>query len=237
MRAETVDNPWGRCFAVAALMAVGVLVMACSSFGGGAGPGTSTDATPSMTSRFRALFSGSDDAPAEASAAAPATKFNPANCPPVDVRVGAGTLMVAAKSDQPTAADLRYQISFNQLARECAAVGPALAMKVGVQGRVILGPACGPGQVDVPLRMAVVHEGPDPRTIATKFKRFPVNIGPGETYVSFTHVEEDLSFPMPSPAALDAYVVYVGFDEIGDPRAPAKSAKAPKAAKKAPPLR
>jgi hypothetical protein len=186
-----------------------------------------------MTSRFRTLFSGSNDAPAQASALGPS--FDPSNCPQVDVRVGAATLMVAARSEQPTAADLRYQISFNQLARECAAVGPTLVMKVGVQGRVILGPAGSAGQVEVPLRMAVVHEGPEPKTIATTFKRFPVNLGPGETNVSFTHIEEDLRFPMPSQAALDAYVVYVGFDEVGDPRTPAKSAKAPKAGKKSPP--
>ena len=32
---------------------------------------------------------------------------------------------------------------------------------------------------------------------------------------SFTHIEEGLSFPLPSPAVLDSYIVYIGFDPIG----------------------
>jgi hypothetical protein len=36
--------------------------------------------------------------------------------------------------------------------------------------------------------------------------------------VTFTHVEPDVTFPMPVPAAnIDNYVVYVGFDPLGAP--------------------
>jgi hypothetical protein len=65
--------------------------------------------------------------------------------------------------------------------------------------------------------------------IVTKFKRIPVVVPPDQTHVQFVDVEEGLSFPMPSGAELDAYVVYVGFDEIGDKneKRPAKSSKKP----------
>jgi len=43
-----------------------------------------------------------------------------------------------------------------------------------------------------------------------------VTIPLGETHVPFVDIEEGLAFPMPSRSELDAYVVYVGFDEIGD---------------------
>jgi hypothetical protein len=104
-----------------------------------------------------------------------------------------------------------------------------LTIKVGVQGRVILGPMGSPGQVDVPLRYAVVREGPEPKTIVTKFKRIPVIVGPEQTHVQFVDIEEGLTFPMPSGSDLEAYVVYVGFDEIGDKneKKPAKAAKKP----------
>jgi hypothetical protein len=125
-------------------------------------------------------------------------------------------LEIAAKSGQATAADLRYQLSFGQTARECLVQGGVMTIKVGVQGRVILGPMGTPGQVDVPLRYAVVREGPQPKTIATKFKRLPVTVGPDQTHVQFVDVEEGLSFPVPSRSEVDAYVIYVGFDEIGD---------------------
>ena len=87
-----------------------------------------------------------------------------------------------------------------------------MTMKVGVQGRVLLGPAGGPGQVDIPLRMAVVQEGPSPKTIVSKFYRLAVAVPPGQVSVPFEHVEQDLTFPLPRGADLDAYVVYVGFD-------------------------
>jgi hypothetical protein len=91
-----------------------------------------------------------------------------------------------------------------------------MSIKVGVQGRVILGPMGAPGKIDVPLRYAVVREGPEPKTIATKFKRISVIVPPDQTHVQFVDVEEGLSFPLPSSSELEAYVVYVGFDEIGD---------------------
>src|SRR4030095_11400894 len=86
-----------------------------------------------------------------------------------------------------------------------------MTMKVGVQGRVLLGPAGGPGQVDIPLRMAVVQEGPAPKTVLSKFYRLAVAVPPGQVSVPFVHVEQDLTFPMPRAADFDASVVYVGF--------------------------
>jgi hypothetical protein len=59
-----------------------------------------------------------------------------------------------------------------------------------------------------------------------------VALAPGTPNVLFTDIEEDLSFPIPSTVDLDAYVVYIGFDDQGDRterRPPAKkSAPRPK---------
>jgi len=101
-------------------------------------------------------------------------------------------------------------------------------IKVGVEGRVLIGPMGAPGAVDVPLRYAVVREGPEPRVIVTRFKRIGATIAPGQTRAQFTDIEEGLMFPLPSAAELAAYVVYVGFDEIGDAtqKKPARTAQA-----------
>ncbi len=150
------------------------------------------------------------------------------DCPSVEIRGGASTLAIAAKPQGATASDLRYQLTFTQTARQCLLAGSVLRMRVGVQGRIIVGPAGAPNQVDVPVRYAVVQEGIQPKTITTKFRRIPVGMPPGAPSVLFTDIEEDLSFPMPSRAVLDAYVVYVGFDDVGDrsqPRAAPKKSK------------
>src|SRR5258708_21464660 len=102
-------------------------------------------------------------------------------------------------------------------------------MKVGVQGRIIVGPAGGPGQIDIPLRYAVVREGAGPKTIVTKFKRLPADVPSGQSNAVFSDVEETLSFPLPSRAELATYMVHVGFDEIGDGPEKQPAAKMPAA--------
>ena len=182
---------------------------------------------PSFSSRVASLFSSAK--PGVTQPASPTPSAPEIECPGVDIRTGASTLNIAAKTGEATAADLRYQVSFGQTARECSVQGAALNVKVGVQGRVILGPMGGPGQVDIPLRYAVVREGVQPKTIVTKFKRVPVIVAPEQAHVQFVDIEEGLTFPMPPGSELDAYVIYVGFDELGDKneKKPAKNTKKP----------
>src|SRR5262250_1187558 len=186
----------------------------------------SSDSSPSFASRFASFFSGAT--PGVTQPHSPTPSAPEAECPGVDIRTGASTMNIAAKTTDPTAGDLRYQLSFGQTARECAVQGATMIVKVGVQGRVILGPMGGPGKVEVPLRYAVVREGPQPKTVVTKFKRIAVTVAAGQTHVQFVDIEEGLAFPMPSKSELDAYVVYVGFDEIGDKN----EKKPPKTARK-----
>jgi hypothetical protein len=167
-------------------------------------------AAQSITDKFKSWFSG---APAQDNAD-PSDANTPAelDCPGVEVRHGASTLAINVAGAEAGPMTTRYQVTIGQTARECAALGGVMTMKVGVQGRVLLGPAGGPGQVDVPLRVAVVQEGPEPKPIVSKFTRLAVAIPPGQTAVPFVHVEQDLTFPMPRGNLLEAYVVYVGFD-------------------------
>lgn len=183
--------------------ACAVLLSGCSL---GTSGGTGDAPAPS---RFSSLFS---SAPPETGN----PLFNPEDCPSLEIRTGAGTLTVSGKPPQTSAADVRYQLSFGDMARQCFAVGSTLTVKVGVQGRIILGPAGEAGSVDVPLRYAIVSEGGNPRTIFTKFKRLAVDVPPGQTNVVFSDIEDGLSIPIPSREDLTTYVVYIGFDSMGD---------------------
>ena len=140
------------------------------------------------------------------------------DCPEVRVRTGASTLMIGSKpgDGEPAALDVRYQGSIIRTARECHVNAGIMTMKVGIEGRVITGPAGGPGTVDVPLRIAVVQEGVNPKAVTSKFGRETVTMNNSIDRVIFTHIESDIAFPLPQPLGLiDAYVVYVGFDPIG----------------------
>jgi hypothetical protein len=150
------------------------------------------------------------------------------NCPDVTVRPGTATLMVNTPMPagaELTAMDLRYQGTLVRFSRECGVRPGFMTMKVGVHGRVITGPAGGPGTVDVPVRIAVVQEGPEPKTVVSKLARLSVNVTGDPAFADFTHIDEDVTFPLPRNAPdIANYVVYVGFDPAAAPKpaAPAR---------------
>jgi len=140
------------------------------------------------------------------------------DCPLIDIREGAGTLTIPPPPPDGSndAMALKYQGTFVRAARDCKVVGGQLVMKIGVQGRVIVGPAGGPGEVDVPLRLAVVDQPTSgAKTILTKLINIPVTVMSTDTGATFTHIEDNFAFPLPSSAELDDYIVYIGFDPIG----------------------
>jgi len=152
-------------------------------------------------------------------------------CPEIRIRSGAATLMIGSKpgEGEPSAVDLRYQATIVRTARECQVNSGLMMMKVGIEGRVITGPAGGPGSVDVPLRIAVVQEGINPKTILSKFAHIPVTVASAVDRVPFTHIDSEISFPLPQPLAqIDAYVVYIGFDPMGAQQEKKKPVAKPK---------
>jgi len=188
--------------------------------------GCSSSVLPSsMTSMF-----GSSTPARNANASTTGAATLPANfeCPDVTVRQGAATLTSSANPAEPSATNLRYQVTIGTTARECRLeANNMVAIKVGMEGRVILGPEGSAGTIDVPIRYAVVEEGIDPKMIVTKLERVSVTVPENDSNVLFRHVTEGLMFPMPRGGAIDSYVVYIGFDPLSaqEQRKPAPKAK------------
>jgi len=188
---------------------------------------SSTATSDTLGQRFALFGFGEGDKTPPPAAGAP-TQPPDIDCPGVEVRQGASTFQQSAADNGSAALSLRYQASFIRFARECAVRAGNVVMKVGVEGRVILGPAGTTGQLELPVRLAVVKEGLEPQTIWTKFYMVPVVMPPGQPNVVFTHVEEDMSFANPPGDDLDKYVVYVGFDPdsaAAEKKKPVKPAK------------
>jgi hypothetical protein len=225
--------------AALAVLALASLAAGCSStdrlFGGSeqasaSAPGAPAQSSPSMTSRVADAFFPKQPQPTPGEKQAAVSNIADTICPPVDVRAGASTLTVPPGSSD--AFSLRYQGSIGEMARECNVSGGIMRMKIGIEGRVLVGPAGGAGQLEVPLRYAVVKEGPEPKTVISKFSKVAVTIPAGQPNVIFSHVDNDIAFPMPPGLEIEAYVVYVGFDPAGEKQQPAKKPVA-----KRPPLR
>jgi hypothetical protein len=156
------------------------------------------------------------------------------DCPVIDIREGASTLMVQGPGE-PSPLSLRYQASFVRAARECIVKGKDVTIKVGVQGRVILGPAGGAGQLTIPLRYALVYEElGQTRMIWSKLYALPVTVQGQQPNVPFEHVEEEMTVPIPKASELENYIVYIGFDPNGLPQEHSKKAPPAKAKPKKP---
>jgi hypothetical protein len=180
----------------------------------------------SLSDRFKSLFGGGkSEEPAQG--AAPSTEpEDDLTCPPISIRAGASTYTVGAPGKPAIGNDLRYQATITRTARQCTKTGDQIIARVGIQGRIIAGPAGAPSSVTIPLRVAVVQGGVQEKTIATKAYQTTVSMSE-DSSEPFTLVAEDLVYPVPPGAANDSYIFYIGFD----PQALAPEPK-PKVAKK-----
>ncbi|QIO37092.1 hypothetical protein [Bradyrhizobium sp. 1(2017)] len=170
-------------------------------------------AAQSFSDRFKSLFGGKSDEPDQPKAApAPGQPADDdVDCPQVTVRAGASTYAVGASGKPAVGNEIRFQATITKMARECARNGGDITARIGIQGRVIAGPAGAPATVEIPLRVAVVQGGVGEKVIASKAYRTTVAMSEGGS-VPFTFVAEDLAYPVPSAAAADNYIFYVGFD-------------------------
>ncbi len=210
--------------AVGAMLAATAAVV-LTGCGGGSMFGTSsgTGSTSSVSSRFSQLFgSNTQEATTTSTPSTQSTDNSGLNCPSVAIRFGASTLAVGLPGKEASGNDLRYQGSITRTARSCNLKGSQITATIGIQGRIVVGPAGAPPTVEVPIRIAVVQDGAPEKIIATKAYKTTVNVdSTGST--DFSLVAEDLSYPTPTAEANEKYVLYIGFDPAGlKPEAPTR---------------
>jgi hypothetical protein len=186
-----------------------IAILAAVVFATGYGMLASPASSQSLGDRFMSLFGTRPQQPAEA--APPPEGETDLTCPPVSIRAGASTYAVAAPGKQPVGNDLRVQATITRTARDCTKNGDQITARIGIQGRVIAGPAGAPSILEIPLRVAVVQGGVQEKTIATKVYRTTVAMSE-DGNVPFAMVAEDLVYPVPLGAAGDSYIFYIGFD-------------------------
>jgi hypothetical protein len=207
-----------------ALIFAGVFVASCATVDSPLGPigNASAPGTPGATKSGGVVTFGDSEGQVMATAST-SSGSSDIDCPSVTVRSGAAAWQISSGSGPN---NVRYQGSLGQLARECAVLGETMTIRVGVEGRILVGPQGGAGNVNVPLRIALVAEGPTPRPIWSKFYSVPVAVPPNASQAIFSQVEDDLTFPLPANKRIDNYIVYVGFDAQGAAAAAKGTAKA-----------
>lgn len=123
-------------------------------------------------------------------------------CPSIQILEGTAALRAESGSG------VRHQFSVVQTARECRVEGNQVVIKMGVEGRALLGPAGTPGTFTVPVRF-VAKRGD--QVVASKIQRQSVTIPKGDTQASFIAIEEGMTVPKDG-AEIE---LFVGLDEKG----------------------
>ncbi|MBU6458718.1 MAG: hypothetical protein KGQ48_14450 [Bradyrhizobium sp.] len=187
---------------------------------------TAASSAQSLTDRFKSLFGG-ESSQQDVPLVDPQGPAPELNCPPVSIRAGASTYLVALPGKPAIGNDVRFEATITRMARECARNGGDITARIGIQGRVIAGPAGAPDTVEVPLRVAVVQGGVSETTIATKAYRTTVAMT-ADGSVPFTLIADDIVYPVPAAAVSGSYIIYIGFDPQAltpEPRAKAARKK------------
>lgn len=133
-------------------------------------------------------------------------------CPYAEVLEGT----VAYRSGGDTARGINYQSSLTNIARECSDDGVTMRIKVGVEGRTILGESGRPGTYSAPVRIAV-RKGQ--QVVYSKLHQAPAAIPANDTHGTFIVIDDTISVPITSTDPADEYKIVVGLDPQGQ-RAP-----------------
>jgi hypothetical protein len=140
--------------------------------------------------RLRNLFGSSD---AKGASAAPPSGIEVPDCPRVDIIEGGSALRTYAGGRSGSPESLRSQLTIVDIARECIGQPDgSIVLKVGVEGRALVGPAGSAGRFDAPVRF-VVKRGD--QFFANRVRRVAVVVPPGETQATFVAVEENIVIP------------------------------------------
>jgi hypothetical protein len=127
-------------------------------------------------------------------------------CPVIEVEDGAATSRVGG----PENSAVRYQFDLVDTARECEPQGSQFSLKVGVSGRLLIGPAGAPGSYSTVVKVLVRRDA-DEKTLFEKTYRVEANTA-GGVQAPFHVVTEPIMLPLTRAQLNDDYSVFVGFD-------------------------
>jgi len=182
---------------VAVVAVAGVVLSACSMgglFGGSA---------PSAQTQQLADAQASPDQIAAEAAALPAIATE---CPPIKVRPGAEALYYYGNGKIGNPADLQYQAVIDKQSRNCVVSNGLITVKMGVIGRLMLGPSGNQTSVTLPVRFAVERES---TPLFSELYQLPVTVTPPAQANDFVKVVDNVQIPYVSG---DDITIWVGFD-------------------------
>lgn len=127
-------------------------------------------------------------------------------CPPIKVRLGGETLYSYLPNRAGNAQSLKYQAVIDGQSRNCVVSNGLITVKMGVIGRLILGPSSTQNSATIPLRFVVERD-----SVAVFSQRYdiPLDVTPPDRSEEFVKVVENVAIPY---LGGEDIVIWVGFD-------------------------
>ena len=138
-------------------------------------------------------------------------------CPIVEIREGGAAL----RNGGPSNESVRTQFQVDNTARECdpGASPSQITVKIGIQGKLLIGPAGSPGTYGADLRVAIRHDADQKIVVAKTYHVSATSNAGGEG--PFEIVTELLPLNVDGYDVANQYSIFVGFG-AGDITVPKK---------------
>ncbi len=129
------------------------------------------------------------------------------NCPEVTVAEGGAAFRVGGADN----ASVRYQFNVGDTARQCEPAGPGqAAIKIGVAGEVVIGPAGSAGTFSAPIKITITQVGNDKPIFSQAYRAEATT--DGVKAGQFRIVTDPINVPMSTLQLADVYSITVGFE-------------------------
>ncbi len=177
---RSATSPAATAARLLALAALAPLLAAC---GGGMFDSSSSGSGGGLSGFMQSVT------PASAPAPADDPDQQELECPAVIIAPGGAALRIGGGSSE----SVRSQITITDVARECTrGPGGSVLVKVGAEGRVLVGPAGSSGALGATMRIEV-RSGD--KTLSSRAVRVGATVPAGQAQAAWTHVESGISVP------------------------------------------
>lgn len=127
-------------------------------------------------------------------------------CPQIQLREGTAFYRTYEKGGDGDPSKVIYQASIADTTRQCMVNGGQITATVVASGRVVAGPAGKAGQVDVPVRVAVID---GENVLYSELQKQPVLLPENQPTAQFVFTNAAVTFPA---TASRTAKIYIGFD-------------------------
>lgn len=131
------------------------------------------------------------------------------DCPDVGIADGGASSRVGGA----TSDSVRYQFTIGDVARECDPQGGQFALKVGVSGRLLIGPAGSPGVYGTTLHVQVKRDA-DSKVLIDKVYKISADTA-GSAQAPFRFISEPFLLPLTRARLADDYSIFIGLGQGG----------------------